>query len=132
VHDIATAIERNGVEWLALENRFEQAVHLEQIDALLEGYEQVRQLTDAEARAIAAMLPLVHAEFALAEAEYFLRVLKSEEKAALAWDGYFLGHAAWFRSGAGSRLLDHLEAWADARQPAAMSGAAEQEGHVTP
>jgi Ser/Thr protein kinase RdoA (MazF antagonist) len=132
VHDIATAIERNGVEWLALEGRFEQVVHVEQIDALLEGYEQVRQLTDAEARAIAAMLPLVHAEFALAEAEYFLRVLKSEEKAALAWDGYFLGHAAWFRSGAGSRLLDHLEAWADARQPAAMSGAAEQEGHVTP
>jgi Ser/Thr protein kinase RdoA (MazF antagonist) len=131
VHDIATAIERNGVEWLALEDRFEKVMHVEQIDALLEGYEQVRRLTDAEARAIPAMLPLVHAEFALAEAEYFLRVLKSEEKAALAWDGYFLGHAEWFRSEAGRRLLDHLEAWAGARQPDAVSSAAEQEGHVT-
>jgi Ser/Thr protein kinase RdoA (MazF antagonist) len=131
VHDIATAIERNGVEWLELEGRFEQVVHMDQIDALLEGYEQVRRLTDAEAGAIAALLPLVHAEFALAEAEYFLRVLKSEEKAELAWDGYFLGHAEWFRSEDGRRLLDHLEAWAEARQRAAVGGAAVQEGHVT-
>ncbi len=131
VHDIATAIERNGVRWLALEGNFDSIVHREQIDALLEGYEEVRPLTDAEARAVPAILPLVHAEFALSETDYFLRVLKSEERASLAWEGYFLGHAAWFRSDAGSRLLDHLEAWASSRQRIAMSSATEQEGHVT-
>jgi Ser/Thr protein kinase RdoA (MazF antagonist) len=132
VHDIATAIERNGVGWLAPEDDFDSVVHLEQIDAILEGYEQVRQLTDAEARAVPAMLPLVHAEFALSEAEYFLSVLKSEEKASLAWDGYFLGHAAWYRSDAGKRLLDHLEAWAESRQCAAAGTAKGPGNHVTP
>jgi Ser/Thr protein kinase RdoA (MazF antagonist) len=131
VHDIAIAIERNGVAWLALGDDFDSVVHVNQIDALLEGYEQVRSLTDAEACALPAIMPLVHAEFALSEAEYFLRVLKSEERAALAWDGYFLGHAAWFRSDAGRRLLDHLEAWASGRHRIAMSGVTEQENHVT-
>jgi Ser/Thr protein kinase RdoA (MazF antagonist) len=131
VHDIATAIERNGVRWLALEGDFDSIVHQAQIDALLEGYEEVRPLTEAEARAVPAILPLVHAEFALSEADYFLRVLKSEERASLAWEGYFLGHAAWFRSDSGRRLLDHLEAWASRGRCIAMSHAMEQEGHVT-
>jgi Ser/Thr protein kinase RdoA (MazF antagonist) len=131
VHDIATAIERNGVRWLALEGDFDSIVHREQIDALLEGYEEVRPLTDAEARAVPALLPLVHAEFALSECDYFLRALKSDERASLAWEGYFLGHAAWFRSDAGRRLLGHLEGWASNRRCIAMSSATEPEGHVT-
>lgn len=130
VHDIATAIERNGVQWLALEDDIDSVVHLAQIDALLRGYEEVRPLTDAEARAVPAMLPLVHAEFALSEADYFLRVLKSEESASIAWEGYFLGHAVWFRGDAGKRLLDYLEAWAGGRH-CALSGTEEQVSNVT-
>ncbi len=112
VHDLATAIERNGVRWLSLDGPFEEVVHLDHILSLLRGYEEIRPLNSSEALALVALLPLVHAEFALSEADYFLRVLHSEEKAALAWDGYFLGHAAWFQSENGLRLLDHLEAWA--------------------
>jgi Ser/Thr protein kinase RdoA (MazF antagonist) len=132
VHDIATAIERNGVQWLALEDDIDNVVHLKQIDELLHGYEEIQTLTDAEAHAIPAILPLVHAEFALSEADYFLRSLKSEESAALAWDGYFLGHATWFRSDAGRRLLDHLESWAEGRQRVVLGGTKEQVGNVTP
>jgi len=131
VHDIATAIERNGVQWLGLEDDIDKVVHLAQIDALLRGYEEVRVLTDAEARAVPAMLPLVHAEFALSEADYFLRVLRSEESACIAWEGYFLGHAIWFRSDAGKRLLDHLESWTDGRQRAVLTGTKERVGNVT-
>ena len=115
IHDIATAIERNGIRWLELSGSFEEVVHLEHILALLEGYEDLRTLSVAEAEAMVRLLPLVHAEFALSEADYFLRVLQSPERAELAADGYFLGHAAWFGSENGRKLLDALENWAGRR-----------------
>lgn len=130
VHDIATAIERNGVSWLELEGDFDNVVHINHIEALLDGYEEVRLLTDAEAQAIPCMLPIVHAEFALSEADYFLRVLHSETNASLAWDGYFLGHADWFRSEAGKRLLEHLGSWDAKRQFSAVASIQGEGNHV--
>jgi Ser/Thr protein kinase RdoA (MazF antagonist) len=118
IHDIATAIERNGVEWLQIHDPSRDPFHLPQIDALLNGYEQLHPLSREEAEALVAFLPLVHAEFALSEADYFLRALKSEEKADLAYVGYFLEHARWFESDPGKRLLIHLQAWADTHQSA--------------
>jgi Ser/Thr protein kinase RdoA (MazF antagonist) len=111
VHDIATAIERNIVEWLALAadggNHHEQ-IHFDLLDAMLDGYETLRGLDPLESAALPALLPLVHAEFALSEVAYFHGVVHSAENAALAYDGYFLGHAAWFNTAAGQALLDHL------------------------
>jgi Ser/Thr protein kinase RdoA (MazF antagonist) len=116
VHDIAHAIERNIVEWLALVQNAKQppAVHFDHLDALLDGYESVRPLSREEAAALAPMAALCHAEFALSEADYFLGLLHSEEKAAMAYDGWLVGHARWFR-GAGQILLDALRGWADTR-----------------
>jgi Ser/Thr protein kinase RdoA (MazF antagonist) len=114
LHDIATAIERNGVEWLEIHNTSRDPLHREQIDGLLNGYEEMHPLSRDEAEAVVALLPLVHAEFALSEADYFLRVLKSQEKTDLAYIGYFLGHARWFNSDTGKRLLGHLQSWAEA------------------
>jgi hypothetical protein len=54
------------------------------------------------------MTALCHAEFALSEADYFLGVLHSEEKAKMAYDGWLVGHARWFTSGPGHELLDAL------------------------
>ena len=86
VHDIAHAIERNIVEWLALvedpAHPDDVPVHFDHLEALLDGYESVRPLTREEAAALAPMTALCHAEFALSEADYFLGVLHSEEKAA--------------------------------------------------
>jgi Ser/Thr protein kinase RdoA (MazF antagonist) len=113
IHDLAIAIERNGIRWLALDGCFAEVVHLDQILALLNGYVEIRPLSISEVRALPAILPLVHAEFALSETDYYLRVLKSAQRAPFAWDGYFLGHAAWFGSDNGRRLLDQLSAWAD-------------------
>ncbi len=119
VHDVAHAIERNIVEWLTLVNDPKHpegvAVHFDHLRALLVGYEQVRPLSDEEAAALAPMTALCHAEFALSETNYFLSVLESEEKAPMAADGWLLGHARWFHSEAGRRLLDELRLWADAR-----------------
>ncbi|MBP0598731.1 phosphotransferase [Herbaspirillum sp. LeCh32-8] len=114
LHDLATAIERNMVEWLAIPHRAEQLIHLDLLDAMLDGYASLLPLTARQLRALAALLPLVHAEFALAELDYFHGVTQSQQNAALAYDTYFLGHAAWFNTPEGQRLLDHLRRRADA------------------
>ena len=112
VHDLATAIERNIVEWLQMDEPQVDLVHLDHLDAMLGGYEEIRPLSYEEACALVAMLPLVHCEFALSETDYFLSILHSEERAYLAYEGYFLAHAQWFRGANGRRLLEHLERWA--------------------
>ena len=117
VHDIAHAIERNIVEWLTLVQDSKQlpAVHFGHLEALLDGYESVRPLSADERAALAPMAALCHAEFALSEADYFLGVLHSEEKAAMAYDGWLVGHARWFRGG-GRKLIDFLRRWAATRE----------------
>jgi Ser/Thr protein kinase RdoA (MazF antagonist) len=119
IHDLAQAIERNIVEWLVLvEDPWHPErvpVHLDHLFALLDGYESVRSLSDEEAASLAPMTALCHAEFALSEADYFLGVLHSEQKARMAYDGWLVGHARWFRDVAGRRLLDALRRWAATR-----------------
>jgi Ser/Thr protein kinase RdoA (MazF antagonist) len=121
VHDLAHAIERNVVEWLELINDpahpDDVPMHLDHLEALLDGYESIRPLTPEEAAALAPMTALCHAEFALSEADYFLGVLHSEEKAVMAYDGWLVGHARWFLSDAGRQLLDALRRRAKAHNP---------------
>lgn len=124
VHDLAHAIERNVIEWLALVNDPAHpesvTVHLDHLLALLEGYEAVRPLSKTEAHALASMLALCHAEFALSEADYFLSVLHSPEKAYMACEGYFLSHARWWR-GPGDSTLNTLRSWARTRDAGARA-----------
>ncbi len=126
-HDLAHAIERNIVEWLALVEYPAQPdnvpVHFDHLEALLAGYEQARGLQEAEAAALAPMLAICHAEFALSEADYFLGVLHSEKSARMAYQGWLEGHAQWFHSKSGRRLLDFLRRRAD-RRAFARHGAA--------
>ena len=118
VHDVVHAIERSIVDWLALlhdpGHPEKVAVHLDHLWALLDGYESVRRMSDCEAKALAPMLALCHAEFALSETDYFLSVLDSHEKAWFACEGYLVLHARWWR-GEGAKLLDALRRWADKR-----------------
>ncbi|MEU5096770.1 phosphotransferase [Streptomyces sp. NPDC020996] len=106
VHDLAVALERNVVQWLDLPSG-RVRVHLDHLDALLDGYHAVRPLTPAERAALPALLPLVNAEFALSEMDYFHGVTGSAVNTALAY-AYFTEHTEWFGGPAGRRLLDHL------------------------
>lgn len=119
VHDLALAIERNVVGWLALTchpgDPSAVPVHFGALEALLAGYESVRPLSSAEAAALAPMLAVCHAEFALSEADYFLGVLHSREQARMAVPEYLVEHARWFGSSSGERLLNWVRKWADAR-----------------
>ena len=127
IYDLAQAIERNIVEWLALREGLEDTddvpVHLDHLKALLDGYESVRPLSEEEATALAPMTALCHAEFALTEADYFLSVLHSKENARVCSEVYLAGHARWFRGAGGRKLLDAIRRWAG-RQAGRAQGAA--------
>ncbi len=116
--DLATAIERNCVQWLKLDEDAADLIDWAGLDALLDGYDTVWALSPAEGEALAALLPIAHVPFALSETDYFLEVLSSREKADLGWDTYLLGHARWFESAKGRELLDHLRQRSAARDRA--------------
>lgn len=105
VHDLATALERNTVQWLSPD----RPVRERDAVALLRGYQAVRPLSPAESAALPALLPLVHAEFALSELDYFHGVTRSPGNTRLAYE-YYVGHAEWFTGPAGRRLLDLVAA----------------------
>ncbi|MEP9315977.1 phosphotransferase [Pseudomonas sp. LABIM340] len=106
--DFATAIERNLVPWLELDQGRPAEANLDALDALLNGYASVRPLSRDDLLALAALLPLVHADFALSEVIYFHGILGSAESASLAYDNYLIGHTRWFLGREGQRLLDHI------------------------
>lgn len=105
--DLATAIERNAIAWLALDAR---AGRVPIALALLAGYRECRPLSGADVMLLADLLPRVHLDFALSEVEYYHAITHSDDNADVAYDTFLLGHAAWFRTAAGRRFLDALRA----------------------
>jgi Ser/Thr protein kinase RdoA (MazF antagonist) len=108
LHDLATALERVAVRWLELGGKASPA-EPEAALALLAGYADVRALTAQDRGLLARLLPLVHVEFAMSEADYFHGVLGRMRDADLAWDGFLIGHAAWFLGAEGRDLLAVVE-----------------------
>ena len=104
LHDLATALERTAVRWLELGDSAAIA-EPEAALALLAGYGAIRPLPAADRALLARLLPLVHVEFAMSEADYFHGVLGRRADADLAWDGFLRGHAAWFTRAEGRALL---------------------------
>ena len=108
IHDLATAIERNSVEWIELDAKGPAAVHVESARALIAGYRRVRDLSSAERVALPELLPLCHVDYALSEIDYFRGVTGSAENTELAYR-YLVDHTAWFAdTDEGSNLLDAI------------------------
>lgn len=108
VHDLATALERSTIDWLDTARSGAPTASVDDLDALLDGYEEIRPLERREWEALVALLPVVHVEYALSEVEYFSDVVSSPVNAELAYDGYFVGHARWFKEAAGAAMIEHL------------------------
>lgn len=111
VFDLATAIERNAIEWLALD-KGHAAAHADIAAALIAGYRDTAALDAAAVHAVATVLPLVHVDFALSETEYFLAATRQPGHADVAYETFLRGHAAWFDTPPGQGLLDALHALA--------------------
>jgi Ser/Thr protein kinase RdoA (MazF antagonist) len=107
MHDLAIALERSVVAWLDLAETGTAAADLDAAAALLDGYQAVRPLSEAEAGALPQVLPVVHVEYALSEIDYFTAVARSPANADLAYD-YLIGHARWFGQPQGAGLLEFL------------------------
>ncbi|EGD60658.1 aminoglycoside phosphotransferase [Novosphingobium nitrogenifigens DSM 19370] len=106
LHDLATALERCAVRWLDLTPDRQDVAEPDAARALLAGYHAVRPLSVEDRALLARLLPLVHVEFAMSEADYFHGVLARKGDADLAWDSYLFGHAHWFLTAPGRDLLD--------------------------
>ena len=107
MHDLALALERAVVSWLDLPETGTAIADLAAAAFLLDGYQTVRPLTGAEAAALPPLLPVVHVEYALSEADYFTSVAVSTANADLAYE-YLIGHARWFGEPPGAALLGFL------------------------
>ncbi|KAA0070813.1 phosphotransferase [Rhodanobacter sp. T12-5] len=105
--DLATAIERNAIAWLALDSGTD-AAHPDIARALIEGYRRQRPLDAADIHLLADLLPLVHVDFALSEVEYFNAITHSRTSANVAYDTFLRGHAAWFGTPPGRALLQAI------------------------
>jgi Ser/Thr protein kinase RdoA (MazF antagonist) len=101
--DLATAIERNTIAWLAVGQG--DIAHTDLALALVGGYASVSPLADEDRMLLADLLPLVHVDFALSEVEYFEGVTRRRDHADVAYHTFLLGHARWFAGAEGQALL---------------------------
>ncbi|MCM6777105.1 phosphotransferase [Nocardia sp. CDC159] len=110
VFDLAVAIERFAVDWLALRDGGPARVHAEQLAAFLRAYLETRPLTPAECRALPRLFPLAHIAYELSEIDYFLAVppRPNRDNAELAYREYLVGHLHWVRTAAGRDFLQLL------------------------
>jgi len=102
--DLATAIERNAIAWLALDTGHAVA-RIGIALAVIEGYRRAAALNAADVHLLADLLPLVHLDFALSEVEYLHATGHAPAAADVAYDTFLRGHAAWFTTPAGQSLL---------------------------
>lgn len=107
--DLATTIERNLIPWLNLDNGQRAQPQLDQLDALLDGYAQHCPLGAAQLHLLAALLPIA-CRFRLERDRVLRRHHRSAGNADIAYHRYLLGHADWFASADGQRLIEHLHA----------------------
>jgi Ser/Thr protein kinase RdoA (MazF antagonist) len=107
-YDLATAIERNAVPWLAVQAGQAAAARFDLVTGLLTGYLAERPLAAVERAAVAAVLPIVHIGYALTEVDYFQGITHSSQDADLAYEAFLLGHCAWFLTPPGRALLAHV------------------------
>jgi len=101
-------VERNSIPWLELDIGGSAAASLESVDAIIQGYHSVRPLSAQDLLTLAALLPLVHTDFALSEVAYYQGIVGSEANATVAYEAYLIGHTRWFNGVEGQRLLAHL------------------------
>ena len=107
-YDLATAIERNAVPWLAVQAGQAAAARLDLVTGLLSGYLAERPLAAVERAAVTAVLPIVHIGYALTEIDYLAGITHSRQDADLAYEAFLLGHCAWFLTPPGRAMLAHV------------------------
>lgn len=105
IYDLATALERSCIPWLAME---EAPCDHVSARALLAGYHAILPLHPEDVDAVLDLLPFVHIEFALSEIDYFWGLLGDRKQADMAWYDFLIDHAEWFFSADGQAFIQTL------------------------
>lgn len=106
MYDLAVALDRNAVEWLAILDGRTDAVRYDLIDAMLAGYQSVISLSPVEKRLLPDLLAVHQLDLALSNIHYYAEVEENIGRAHWAYEVYLLEHADYFHTDAGRRLLD--------------------------
>lgn len=108
IYDLAVTIERNFIDWLALEHSQQISVDESGLSAFLKAYFSISKAIHHPA-ILAELLKIVHIDFALSELEYFLAITRNIQHAHAAYEDWLIGHFNWFQGQQGQQLSEMIQ-----------------------
>ena len=95
LYDLAVTIERNFIDWLALEHTSQINVDEAGLSAFLQAYcAEIHPQQDFSI--LPELLKIVHLDFAFSELEYFVGITQNLKHADAAYYDWIVGHVNWF------------------------------------
>ena len=95
LYDLAITIERNFIDWLALEHTSQISVDEAGLSAFLQAYcAEIHPQQDFSI--LPELLKIVHLDFAFSELEYFVGITQNLKHADAAYYDWIVGHVNWF------------------------------------
>ena len=107
IYDLAVSIERNFIDWLALEHSAHIAIDEQGLTAFLKAYLS-RTQTIQHLHILPELLHIVHIDFTLSELEYFLAITGNLQHAHAAHYDWLIGHVEWFKGLQGQMLSEMI------------------------
>ena len=95
LYDLAITIERNFIDWLALEHTSQINIDEAGLSAFLQAYcAEIHPQQDFSI--LPELLKIVHLDFAFSELEYFVGITQNLKHADAAYYDWIVGHVNWF------------------------------------
>lgn len=104
--DLAMAIERHAIDWLAITAGDGEAWRPEAVDDVIGGYRRTYPLPAAEGEVLADLVACCQVEFALTNIEYASLAPVDPSVADWSYEVYFRDHLRWFGTDAGHRFAE--------------------------
>lgn len=95
LYDLAVAIERNFIDWLALAQGPDLYIDEAGLTAFVQAYIEQAGLSP-ELDVLPELIKIVHSDFALSELEYFTGITQNFKHADAAYFDWLIAHTAWF------------------------------------
>lgn len=107
LYDLAVTIERNFIDWLALEQGARIDVDEAGLTAFLQAYFAATPPPE-DFSVLPELLKIVHLDFAFSELEYFVGISRNLKHADAAYYDWIVGHVDWFFGEQGQHLTQML------------------------
>lgn len=105
--DLATCLERNCIEWVEIVAGDPQRCSIDVAQAILNGYQSIRKLSEVEKRLLPEVLRVVQVESAL---NFIPSHLQADRPDSAEWsyEVFFKAHCQWFSTPPGIQFLAEL------------------------